>query len=102
MFPIVASHGEGRAILDPSRPPAPACLRYIDSDGHPTETYPNNPNGSAGGLTGFTSPDGRILLMMPHPERAFLSHQLSWRPPAWNAIETPWLRLFTNARRFIG
>ena len=69
MFPIVASHGEGRAILDPSRPPAPACLRYIDGDGHPTETYPNNPNGSAGGLTGFTSPDGRILLMMPHPER---------------------------------
>ena len=77
-----------------------ACLRYVDARGRPTEEYPANPNGSAGGVTGFASADGRFTLMMPHPERVFRTAQHSWHPPEWGE-DGPWLRLFQNAREWV-
>ena len=76
-------------------------LRFVDGRGQATERYPWNPNGSQGGLTGFTSTDGRATIMMPHPERGFRSVQLSYRPADLFAGEAgPWLRMFRNAHRF--
>jgi phosphoribosylformylglycinamidine synthase len=95
------AHGEGRLHLpagavDPSLVP----LRFTDPDGQPTERYPFNPNGSPGGATALTSPDGRHLAMMPHPER--MANQLwqwPWLPPAWRDLPaSPWLAMFSNAR----
>ena len=77
-------------------------LRYIDNHGQPTETYPANPNGSPFGVTGFTTLNGRVTIMMPHPERVFLTKQYSWLPPGWPFEEGPWMRLFQNARRWVG
>lgn len=106
-IPIVVSHGEGRAefnnvenqhaIVDESL----VALRYIDNYGAMTERYPFNPNGSNDGMTGFTTPDGRFTIMMPHPERVFRSVQYSWHPEEWGE-DGPWLRLFRNARAWIG
>jgi phosphoribosylformylglycinamidine synthase len=103
VMPIAVSHGEGRAVF---REPAhadevQATLRYVDHRGAPTETYPLNPNGSAGGLTGFTTADGRFSILMPHPERVFRAAQLSWKPDDMIGA-APWLRLFRNARRAVG
>ena len=105
MMPVVVAHGEGR--IEPRGHDADellarglACLRYVDADGAPTEHYPLNPNGSALGLNGFCSEDGRFTIMMPHPERIFRSVQNSWRPPEWGEYG-PWMRLFRNARRWI-
>lgn len=106
---IPVAHGEGRvddqttegllALVEGGM----AALRYVDSQGKATERYPFNPNGSVGGLTGLTSSDGRVTVMMPHPERAFRSVQLSYRPPGFCDQEAgPWLRLFQNARDFVG
>ncbi|NJN47448.1 MAG: hypothetical protein HC808_14315, partial [Candidatus Competibacteraceae bacterium] len=66
-----------------------------------TEDYPANPNGSPLGITGLTTPDGRFTIMMPHPERAFRTCQLSWSAPDWQE-ESPWLRMFRNARAWLG
>ncbi len=106
-IPIPVAHGEGFAnfALSDSMQAITgnqqACLRYVDNTGEPTEIYPLNPNGSPGGLTGFTSEDGRVTIMMPHPERAFRSCQLSWRPDnLFKGEPGPWLRMFQNARRF--
>jgi phosphoribosylformylglycinamidine synthase len=103
MMPIAVSHGEGRAVFrDPAHAAqAHATLRYVDHRGAPTETYPLNPNGSAGGLTGFTTPDGRFSILMPHPERVFRAVQLSWKPDGMDG-DAPWLRMFRNARRAVG
>jgi len=102
-LPVVVAHGEGRARFPGGKIPAAArpVLRYIDNHGAPAAAYPANPNGSPGGLTGFTSEDGRFTIMMPHPERVFLRTQLSWCPPQWRQAETPWLSLFRNARRWV-
>ena len=110
-LPIAVAHGEGRALFDGtdgvgggSRPAQSAgiiAMRYIDSRGGPAVTYPANPNGSPAGITGLTSADGRVTIMMPHPERVFLKWQHSWCPPEWGE-EGPWLRLFRNARAWIG
>jgi phosphoribosylformylglycinamidine synthase len=102
-MPIAVSHGEGRVQF---RDPADAgrahlALRYVDHRGRPTETYPLNPNGSPGGITGLTTPDGRFTILMPHPERVFRAAQCSWRPEA-SGDESPWLRLFRNARVWVG
>jgi phosphoribosylformylglycinamidine synthase len=106
-LPVVVAHGEGRvdyrtpgdeAALTTGRALA---LRYLDHYGQPTERYPQNPNGSPGGATGFTSPDGRVTILMPHPERLFRSVQWSWRPDGWGE-DAPWMRFFRNARRWIG
>ena len=77
-------------------------MRYVDGRGQPTERYPWNPNGSKGGLTGFTSSDGRATILMPHPERGFRSVQLSYRPADLFTGEAgPWMRLFRNAYAFV-
>ncbi|HET7662291.1 MAG TPA: phosphoribosylformylglycinamidine synthase subunit PurQ, partial [Rhodanobacteraceae bacterium] len=102
-IPVVVAHGEGQAWFDNQCSPAKsqACLRYVDNRGRPTEDYPLNPNGSPGGLTGFTAADGRVTIMMPHPERVFRSVQMSWRPETWGE-DSPWMRIFRNARAWIG
>ncbi|MEW5966403.1 MAG: phosphoribosylformylglycinamidine synthase [Pseudomonadota bacterium] len=102
-MPIAVSHGEGRvAFRDPAHAGvALPTLRYVDHRGAPTETYPMNPNGSPGGLTGFTTPDGRFSILMPHPERVFRAAQLSWKPDDLTGV-SPWLRMFRNARRALG
>lgn len=101
-LPLVVAHGEGRAVFDTpqQQQQASACLRYIASNGLAAASYPANPNGSPDGLTGFTTPDGRFSIMMPHPERLFRTVQYSWKPAAWGE-DGPWLRMFRNARRWV-
>jgi len=102
-MPIANAHGEGRARFDSDRDllQAIVALRYVDGQGRPTEQYPDNPNGSPAGITGLTTPDGRFTILMPHPERVRRAVQLSWRPPGL-AEDSPWMRLFRNARRRVG
>ncbi len=106
-MPIAVAHGEGRCEFSAPEGAAlahkagVAALRYVDHYGRPTETYPFNPNGSPEGLTGLTSADGRVTIMMPHPERVFRAVQHSWRPRDW-VEDGPWMRLFRNARVFVG
>ena len=106
-LPIAIAHGEGFANFSQQGNLAQlqqqglAALRFVDHHGLPTETYPMNPNGSPGGLTGVTTSDGRFTVMMPHPERVFRAVQMSWCPPEWLEVTdgaSPWLRLFRNAR----
>ena len=101
--PIVVAHGEGRAAWQQGGAPdmRGACLRYVDGDGALATTYPHNPNGSPLGLAGLSSDDGRVTIMMPHPERVFLRQQYSWFPPAWQDAEGPWMALFNNARAWL-
>jgi len=101
-MPIATAHGEGRAgfASEAARARALVCLRYVDNRGQPTETYPLNPNGSPGGITGLTTADGRFTIVMPHPERVFRSVQCSWHPDGWGEA-SPWLRLFRNARVWV-
>ena len=103
MYPLVVSHGEGRVVFADGdrRAAAATVLRYVDNDGCETVCYPYNPNGSAGGATGFCSPDGRIVALMPHPERVYRSVQMGWLPPQTQGDETPWMQIFNNARRFV-
>jgi phosphoribosylformylglycinamidine synthase len=108
-LPIAVAHGEGLASFDESVDRADillshrAALRFVDNHGEATERYPYNPNGSEGGLTGFTTTDGRATIMMPHPERGFRALQLSYRPVHLFTREAgPWLRMFRNARAFVG
>ncbi|MBL8395710.1 MAG: phosphoribosylformylglycinamidine synthase [Candidatus Accumulibacter sp.] len=106
-LPVVVSHGEGRAVFASTEQQAGALvtMRYLDHAGQPTEVYPYNPNGSPAGVTGLTTPDGRFSIMMPHPERVFRSVQMSWHPDDWEARgwhDSPWLRMFRNARRWVG
>lgn len=102
-MPIAVAHGEGRAEYktDTQRRQVLTSLRYVDHDGAPTETYPLNPNGSPEGLTGFTTDDGRVMIMMPHPERVFRTVQHSWHPEEWGE-DSPWMRMFRNARVWVG
>ena len=72
----------------------------VDADGRVAERYPANPNGSPGGLCGLTTADGRFTILMPHPERAFRTAQLSWHPDAWGE-DGPWMRMFRNARTWV-
>ena len=95
--PIVVSHGEGRVVTAPKD--AAVALRYLDSYGHVTQQYPLNPNGSAEGIAGFASEDGRALILMPHPERIALGLQHTWT----RALrDSPWQRIFDNARKWVG
>ncbi|MCB1744808.1 MAG: phosphoribosylformylglycinamidine synthase subunit PurQ, partial [Gammaproteobacteria bacterium] len=105
-MPVAVAHGEGlahythgqdaSALLDAGQ----ACLRFVDNHGRATERYPFNPNGSPLGLTGLTSSDGRVSIMMPHPERVFRAVQNSWRARAWSE-DGPWMRMFRNARAWL-
>jgi len=102
-IPIVTAHGEGRAAFDSpqAKQRALVALRFVDNRGAATEVYPLNPNGSPGGATGFTTRDGRFTILMPHPERVFRTVQLSWHPEGWGE-DSPWMRLFRNARKWVG
>ena len=99
-IPVVTAHGEGRVIM-PHSGNALATMRFIDNYGNVTESYPANPNGSSHGLTGFTNNDGRVTIMMPHPERVFLGKQFSWLPDEWRHEDSPWMQIFRNARRWL-
>ncbi|PLW81347.1 phosphoribosylformylglycinamidine synthase [Kineobactrum sediminis] len=106
-MPIAVAHGEGRAEF--SSPEAEAAcvsgntvaLAYVENDLSVAVRYPANPNGSPAGIAGLTSTDGRATIMMPHPERSYRAVQHSWAPPEW-AEDGPWLRLFRNARQWVG
>ncbi len=104
VLPVAVAHGEGRADIagDPAAliDQRLIALCYVDPYGKRTETFPFNPNGSPGGITGLTTQDGRFTIMMPHPERCFRTIQYSWHPSDWGA-DGPWLRMFRNARRWI-
>ncbi|UXY16273.1 phosphoribosylformylglycinamidine synthase [Chitiniphilus purpureus] len=102
-LPVVVSHGEGFANFGQQGDPKAAlvAMRYVDSHGKPTESYPANPNGSPKGVAGLTTADGRFTIMMPHPERVFRTVQMSWHPEHWGE-DAPWLRMFRNARRWLG
>ncbi|MDO8595869.1 MAG: phosphoribosylformylglycinamidine synthase, partial [Sulfuricaulis sp.] len=107
MLPIAVAHGEGLAefrdpahieqvILDKQ-----VALCFVDNRGNLTPTYPYNPNGSPHGITGLTTPDGRFTILMPHPERVFRAVANSWRPDEWGE-DGPWMRMFRNARVWVG
>jgi len=104
-MPIVVAHGEGYADFGSAKKLKAAqelvTLRYVDNRGVATETYPLNPNGSPQGITGLTTPDGRFSVMMPHPERVFRAVQHSWHPSDWQE-NGAWLKMFQNARRWVG
>ena len=102
-MPIAVAHGEGRAEYRSAeqRQQAKSIMRFVDHNAQATEVYPLNPNGSAEGLTGFCSDDGRATIMMPHPERVFRTVQNSWHPDDWQE-DSPWMRLFRNARVWVG
>jgi phosphoribosylformylglycinamidine synthase len=105
-LPISVAHGEGRALFvdEIARGRAEAnglfAARFVDGHGETATRYPANPNGSPDGLTALTNPDGRITIMMPHPERVFRTVQYSWHPPEWGE-DGPWIRLFRNARAWL-
>ena len=102
-MPIVVSHGEGRIEFDlaAQQEKALVVMRYLDNAGRPSEVYPYNPNGSPQGMTGVTTPDGRFTIMMPHPERVFRTVQMSWHPNDFGE-DSPWMRMFRNARKWVG
>ena len=104
-LPIVVSHGEGRAEFSSTQTQSAAsnyvALRYIDYAGNTAAEYPANPNGSPEGIAGLTNADGRVTILMPHPERVFRSVTNSWRDPEWGDYG-PWMRLFRNARVWVG
>ncbi|EFR5893196.1 phosphoribosylformylglycinamidine synthase, partial [Salmonella enterica] len=106
-MPIAVSHGEGRvevrddAHLAALESKGLVALRYVDNFGHVTETYPANPNGSPNGITAVTTENGRVTIMMPHPERVFRTVANSWHPENWGE-DSPWMRIFRNARKQLG
>ncbi|HTP98558.1 MAG TPA: phosphoribosylformylglycinamidine synthase [Casimicrobiaceae bacterium] len=104
-IPVATAHGEGyaefhdEAALAAARPLV--AMRFVDNQGRATEAYPYNVNGSPQGITGLTTPDGRYTILMPHPERVHRSAQMSWHPDGWGDA-SPWMRMFRNARRWVG
>lgn len=106
-MPIAVAHGEGRAEFTNSSDLAcltasgQVALRFVDNHGQTTTRYPYNPNGSVQGVTGLTSADGRVTIMMPHPERVFRTVQNSWHPDQWGE-DAPLMRMFRNARVWVG
>ena len=106
VLPIAVAHGEGQAEFDSNSSAAGliadglVTLQYVDNHEQPTEKYPCNPNGSAMGLAGLCSADGRVTSLMPHPERVFRSVQNSWVPEDWSE-DGGWMRLFRNARVYV-
>ncbi len=103
-MPVVVAHGEGRAVFAQNLQNAVEekmiALSYVDSRGIPTTDFPANPNGSPFGVTGLTTTDGKVTIMMPHPERCFRTLQNSWHPSDWGT-DGAWLRLFSNARVWV-
>ncbi|MFP6606707.1 MAG: phosphoribosylformylglycinamidine synthase subunit PurQ, partial [Myxococcota bacterium] len=104
-LPIPVAHGEGLAEftsggLERAQESGLVAARFVDGEGRVAKRYPANPNGSPEGITALTTDDGRVTIMMPHPERGFRSVQHSWHPEEWNE-DAPWLRLFRNARVWV-
>ncbi|MCC6073787.1 phosphoribosylformylglycinamidine synthase [Pseudomonas sp. GCM10022188] len=105
-LPIAIAHGEGHAEFSSEEAllqtdlSGSVALRFVDNHGKVTETYPANPNGSPRGITGLTTRDGRVTIMMPHPERVFRAVQNSWRPDEWQE-DAGWMRMFRNARVWV-
>ncbi|WP_299267620.1 phosphoribosylformylglycinamidine synthase [uncultured Psychrosphaera sp.] len=106
-MPIAVSHGEGLAEfthasdINAAINSGNVAMRYVDNNGKFTETYPANPNGSPKGITSLTTNDGRVTIMMPHPERVFRAVTNSWHPDEWKE-DSPWMRMFRNARKWVG
>ena len=103
-LPIASAHGEGLANfngnnLDGLVKANQLALNFVNSSGNTTEIYPLNPNGSVEGATGVTAANGRVTIMMPHPERVFRKLQMSWKPNHWKEF-SPWMQIFINARKF--
>ena len=103
LLPVATAHGEGRALFTRGGAAADAlvALRFVDHRGRPTEVYPYNVNGSPLGIAGVTTADGRFTVVMPHPERVHRTVQMSWHPDEWGE-DSPWMRLFRNARAWVG
>lgn len=106
-LPVVVSHGEGRAdfahIGGTVSDGLNIALQYVDGLGAVTQTYPLNPNGSPQGIAGVTNADGRVTIMMPHPERVYRTAQMSWHPDDWQDSElSGWYRMFAGARKVFG
>ena len=101
-IPVAVAHGEGRAVFAGAvdRAAVDISLRYVGGDGRIADTYPANPNGSPDGIAGVTSRDGRATILMPHPERTLRSANFSWAPRDWPQ-DSPWLRMFRNARAWL-
>jgi phosphoribosylformylglycinamidine synthase len=105
-LPIVTAHGEGRAEFASAGALAECdaklvAARYVANDGSVATRYPANPNGSPRGIAALSNTDGRVTIIMPHPERVFRTTQLSWHPADWGEC-SPWQRLFDNAREWVG
>ena len=106
-IPVAVAHGEGRAETataaeaDALANSGLVAARWVDNYGRVASTYPANPNGSPHGICAVTSRDGRVTILMPHPERVFRTVQNSWHPAEWGE-DGPWLRMFRNARRYVG
>ncbi|NRA82918.1 MAG: phosphoribosylformylglycinamidine synthase, partial [Gammaproteobacteria bacterium] len=106
-MPIAVSHGEGYAefgsqqAVDAALNSGTVALQFVDNHGKVTQQYPANPNGSVAGITGLTTNDGRVTIMMPHPERVFRAVANSWHPDDWKE-DSPWMRMFRNARVNVG
>ena len=103
-IPVAVAHGEGRAsfqgeALAKLSEQNQIAVRFTDNKGTIASSYPINPNGSPEGVTGLTNRDGRVTIMMPHPERVFRSQQLSWKPSNWKEY-SPWMQIFINAYKF--
>lgn len=106
MLPVAVAHGEGRMVLDKAALQQldrgrQVVMRYGFADGSPAERYPVNPNGSPQGLTGVCNADGRVTILMPHPERTVAGTTGSWWPRRDSRF-TPWMQIFRNARRWVG
>ena len=104
VIPVAVAHGEGRTEFASTEQvqqvQSQVALRYVDSHHQATTLYPDNPNGSVQGITGLCSDDGRVTIMMPHPERVFRAVTNSWKPADWQE-DGPWLRMFRNARVWV-
>ena len=107
ILPVPVAHGEGRVSFSTETQAKQLLqnklipLQYVDHYGQVSQEYPVNPNGSPEGITSLTTPDGRVTIMMPHPERVFLTRQLSWHPKDWD-FDSPWMQMFLNARAWVG
>ncbi len=103
ILPIVVAHGEGRVVFknEAQVDQAQVVMRYVDDINQPTMQYPSNPNGSLGGIAGLTNQDGRVTILMPHPERVIRTNRLSWAPKIWQETYSPWMRMFDNVRNFV-
>ncbi len=101
IMPIAIAHGEGRASFAPQIDKNHSIMQYVDHNGKPTQNYPHNPNGSDFATAGVTNKSGQVTIMMPHPERVFRAVQNSHHPKNWHE-RSPWMRMFENARAWVG